>query len=737
MRYYKKSKKESLFTQFMVSGWPLIRVNLHLILIIIIGICAFTIPAQSQDYLNQFIVNYAKHPYNILNVVFAFYIWGYFIYFSIVLTIDKKQIIVKNSDSAAKLALLLPLGLSFLPTLILGVVLIVKYEKFAGSILKIEGLLDIAIIILFVIIHLFGCIITYHKYYKNNDLRNTLSRSSSLIFLFKRKKYKWWGFFSLLLLLSIAVIILLPEIVMRMMSEENILNPLSVIGIGLSAYLVFFTLLGAYNNSLKKPLFILLLLYMALCSLTNNSHEIKTVSLSGEPTTGDIRNTIEADFTEWIAAISEKDSSLNEIPVYIIAHQGGGIRGMSWSARVLQQLDQDIPGFYEHIYAMTGASGGCNGMICYNTLKHFYPGEDATNLDPILDDILDYDYLTPTLATFIMSEAVQPLSPLPISHFERSKSHANSFEQGFCQKGSRTMEIPTLSMYDGNNNLEHRIPHMLINGTIAERGQKVIYSTLKLSDEFKADYDLVKYLNAEEGYPTRDLRVKDAMLVCCRFPYILPGGTIPISVDSKRSDGNIVDGGYLENTGIIAALNLAFEIDSSYQKYIKKNVAECKCQSTKVTPKGKCTPSREEIVCAHKKIKPIKINIIYVSNGNYQPDGSSAVSFAHETALPIIGINSAREIAAEAANTETITTIIKWAGYEYGAFYLPRTKDEELALGWVMSDSGLAIIKNYATNLEHITIKNPNQYDNNIVNINTKTYEKIKGYHNNNSAKSK
>ena len=46
-------------------------------------------------------------------------------------------------------------------------------------------------------------------------------------------------------------------------------------------------------------------------------------------------------------------------------------------------------------------------------------------------------------------------------------------------------------------------------------------------------------------------------------------------------------------------------------------------------------------------------------------------------------------------------------------------------------------MKNYATNLEHITIKNPNQYDNNIVNINTKTYEKIKGYHNNNSAKSK
>jgi hypothetical protein len=370
-------------------------------------------------------------------------------------------------------------------------------------------------------------------------------------------------------------------------------------------------------------------------------------------------------------------------------------------------------------------------------IKTFYPEENAANLDTILDDILNYDYLTPTLATFVMSEAVQFLSPFPISRFERGKSHANSFEQGFCLKGSRTMEIPTLSMYDANNNLEHRIPHMLINGTIAERGQKVIYSTLKLSDEFKADYDLVKYLNAEEGYPTRDLRIKDAMLVCCRFPYILPGGTIPISVDSKRSDGNIVDGGYLENTGIIAALNLAFEIDSSYQKYRKKIEAECNCQSATVKPKDNCTPSREELVCKHKKVKPIKINIIYVSNGNYQLDESTAVGFAHETALPIIGINSAREIAAEAANTETITTIIKRAGFEYGAFYLPRTTDEELALGWVMSDSGLAIIKNYATNLEHITIINPNQYDNNIVKINTDTYGKIKAYHNNNSAKSK
>jgi hypothetical protein len=57
--------------------------------------------------------------------VAAFYVWAYFIYFSVVLTIDKRQIIVKNSDSAAKIALLLPLGLSLLPTLTLGFLLIV------------------------------------------------------------------------------------------------------------------------------------------------------------------------------------------------------------------------------------------------------------------------------------------------------------------------------------------------------------------------------------------------------------------------------------------------------------------------------------------------------------------------------------------------------------------------------------------------------------------------------------
>jgi hypothetical protein len=728
MRYYKKSKKETLFAHFMASGWPLIRVNIHVLLIIVIGIFAFTIPAQSQDYLNQFIVNYAEHPYNILNVVAAFYIWAYFIYFSVVLTIDKRQIIVKNSDSAAKIAILLPLGLSLLPTITLSFLLLFKYYKFAGSTPTIKE---------FLAIDIFVCIITYYKYYKNNDLRNSLSKSSSLIFLFKRKKYKRWGLASLALLLIIAVMILLPEIVMRWMSEKNLLNPLSIIGIGLSAYLVFFTLLGAYNNSLKKPLFILLFVYLALSSITNNSHEIEIFSFEDESSTGDIRNTIEDDFTEWITAISEQDTSLNEIPVYIIAHQGGGIRGMSWSARVLQQLDQNIPGFYEHIYAMTGASGGCNGMICYNTLKHYYPDVDPTKLDTILDTILNYDYLTPTLATYIFSESVQFLSPLPIKRFDRGKSHANSFEKGFCQESTRTMGIPTLSMYESNNNMENRIPHMLVNGTIAEKGQKVIYSTLQLSDEFKSDIDLVKYLNADAGYPTQDLMVKDAMLVCCRFPYILPGGTIPVPVDSKKSIGNIVDGGYLENTGVITALNLAIEIDSTYQKYRKKIESECDCQSATVKPKDNCTPSREELVCKHKKVKPIKINIIYVSNGNYQLDESTAVGFAHETALPIIGINSSREIAAEAANTETITTIIKRAGFEYGAFYLPRTTDEELALGWVMSDNGLAIIKNYATNLEHITIKNPNQYDNNIVEINTKTYGKIKDYLYNNSATGK
>jgi hypothetical protein len=104
------------------------------------------------------------------------------------------------------------------------------------------------------------------------------------------------------------------------------------------------------------------------------------------------------------------------------------------------------------------------------------------------------------------------------------------------------------------------LPALLLNGAVAETGQKIVMSNLDLgntSDRRNPFYDVAD-LFASTGH---DVPYKTATFLCARFPFVTSGGkavgVLPnITTNSRETSYHIIDGGYAENTGIVTAVQL-------------------------------------------------------------------------------------------------------------------------------------------------------------------------------------
>jgi hypothetical protein len=85
-------------------------------------------------------------------------------------------------------------------------------------------------------------------------------------------------------------------------------------------------------------------------------HDVKTIGQTMPP---EKRVDFDRWFQQWIEA---KDSSQAEIPIYLVAAQGGGSRAGFWASEILNRLE--VAGnyqFHRHCLSITSASGGSAG----------------------------------------------------------------------------------------------------------------------------------------------------------------------------------------------------------------------------------------------------------------------------------------------------------------------------------------------------------------------------------------
>jgi hypothetical protein len=256
------------------------------------------------------------------------------------------------------------------------------------------------------------------------------------------------------------------------------------------------------------------------------------------------------------------------VPMVFVASQGGGIRAAYWTTSVLTDLfgrpGTELSGAgcdgvtaFDRVFALGGASGGSLGVTSY-------AGQTAGS-----DTWYRKVWGKTDLASVPTSWGLLVDLPRNMIGFD-TPDRARRFEEAWEERD------PTLGA-DFFASQPREAPQLMLSGTQVESGCRFNISGVRLTpaatEEMpggcaalrdrsavgaSAPYlpaapltsDLLDYLCQGAG----SIRRSSAALMSARFPYVSPSGRL-VGCDSQRRTA-VVDGGYAENTGGQAILNL-------------------------------------------------------------------------------------------------------------------------------------------------------------------------------------
>lgn len=355
----------------------------------------------------------------------------------------------------------------------------------------------------------------------------------------------------------------------------RILGALAILQLALAAWVVFFNfailLLG---HLLQLPaLGLVMLAALVLFSPFNDNHGVRREAndVLGRPGLAE-------HFGAWVAQRGGDDDGA--VPVVIVAAEGGGVRAAYWTAGLLGAIEERSAArnggapsaqFLRHLYALSGVSGGAVGSSAFAAmLAQTEPGRppactpdgEGTNGEGARGwracgvALFGNDYLAPNLAALLYADLVQRFLPVRIPAWDRALAmeYAAEHDWGrlFADRPD-TLSRPTQSLWrDLPGSLS--APALFLNGTLAESGQRVIGSNLRIDGAiFRDAHDLYELAGRGGRQDRRELPLISAIHLSARFPFISAAGTLE---SGGEASAHVVDGGYFENAGTATALDV-------------------------------------------------------------------------------------------------------------------------------------------------------------------------------------
>ena len=333
----------------------------------------------------------------------------------------------------------------------------------------------------------------------------------------------------------------------------------------------FFVFLGSRWQFPVITVFVLLAL---LFSLWNDNHFIRIV-----PRQNVKRADVLGSFQTWYDLVERKYDAGTMHPLYIVATEGGGIRAAYWTAIVLGALQDSNPNFAPHLFAISGVSGGSLGAVVFDALLA-EPARGST-FQENAHKILSQDFLSPALASMLYPDLVQRFIPFPIPYFDRGRSLEMGWEKAWRDTmGNDRFAGSFVDLWKPG--LQEWMPALFLNGTSVEKGNRIITSNLRLTNNFLDADDAAQKLTGQRLDATKvacHIPLSTAAHMSARFTFVSPAGRFP--------DGShIVDGGYFENS----AATTAYEIATRIKDW-----------------------------CAFKKIANVDVKVIMISNNPRKP----------------------------------------------------------------------------------------------------------------------
>lgn len=448
---------------------------------------------------------------------------------------------------------------------------------------------------------------------------------------------------------------------------SHFMRPSAITVIAFMAVTFLATVVAFFNHFPFVPLVLMVVIYYIAISFFNDNTEPEYTGENVQT------KTMEEGIKEWIQWYEGHRKTTNDqrkkVRLYFVAAQGGGIRGVKWTGHVLNELNKKTGGkFMQQTFCISGVSGGGVGAVMYLAyLKDngCLPADETR--DKKFNQFLSFDQLSPLLANFAYPTMMQKtVLPFKVPSWDRAKVLGQTWSTAYKRYlNTTTPDKSFLSLWQDNKT---HLPAMILNGTLAETGQRIMTGNLSLKPD-KRHYERIDFYEDK-----KDISVWAAALNCCRFPVVTAGALFR---RGGKLYGHIIDGGIRENTGLATTLDVLDEVMPVLREHNK-------------TSEYKIVPT-----------------ILYIKNSVDQTDEDPHKPYRilHGLMVPVLGL--LKGIGAFRSASFLVNHLEEDAAnhteYDFEPVSLHQNKmeadaDVELPLGWYLSDKACRAIDDAVTN---------------------------------------
>lgn len=349
------------------------------------------------------------------------------------------------------------------------------------------------------------------------------------------------------------------------------LGTLSTLMFGCTFFVIITTLMAWFSERSRLPILAPILIIAIIAGKTgcNNNHDIRKADTKlSQPTENFF--TPGGLYESWLKKMDIEYKTETVHPMFIVAASGGGIRAAYWTASVLGMLQDKNEYFASHTIVISPVSGSALGSLVFVNLlaNNFEQGKYAA----ISQTVLSRDFLAPALASFFFYDLPTRFIFFPCKSIpDRAEILEKAWESAWYPKNSNNSSESLLKDFLGKESpfskpfssllqyeSSHKIPILLINGTIVETGERILTAHLNMNEEKDEhgkkkinEFSYCKNLFDIPPFNDSDIRMSTAAMMSARFPIISPAGTIY----SGKIEYHILDGGFFDNSGAATALD--------------------------------------------------------------------------------------------------------------------------------------------------------------------------------------
>lgn len=366
---------------------------------------------------------------------------------------------------------------------------------------------------------------------------------------------------------SFAVVIVFAVLVAFVrVTPAQIIGPIAIFclfGIGLSVILSWLTDDTHRSHIPWVSLLVGLALLLSIFDV-NDNHRLD-MDLEGTPVAAP-----GASFDQWLE--KRRGGHDDEFKVYVVAAQGGGLYAAYHTAFFLARAQDMNPDFANHLFAVSGVSGGSVGAAVFHAILNsgICPREKGACHVEKVRQVLRQDFLSPVAAALLFSDFTARFLPLPgdwLSWLSRARAMEDGFAVALKAAGADP-GAPLLGSWEPEGN---KGPLLLFNTTDVSTGDRMVMTPLARIYAGSAGTgegtglvpvetmaELLGCAAGETGAaPCRSPRLLSAALVSARFPIVTPAARMDFA---DGPDRRFVDGGYFENSGVETAEDLLLQI---------------------------------------------------------------------------------------------------------------------------------------------------------------------------------